>query len=77
MDDFVTIASFDSSLELDFILAKDALEKKGIIYYCTNENIRSLKPMPGPIPSNIQIELRVPAKDQENAIDILEGIKAE
>ncbi len=44
MDDFITVATFESAFDPQFLLAKSILEENEIEYYATNENLRTLEP---------------------------------
>jgi hypothetical protein len=74
MGDFTTVATFESAIDPQFLLAKSILEENGIDHYTTNENYRTLHPPIGFIPSNMCIELRVPFEKRGEAIRLLEQI---
>ncbi|HNX92044.1 MAG TPA: hypothetical protein PKI17_00860 [Syntrophomonas sp.] len=74
MDDFKTIAIFNSSLDYEFTLAKNILEENGIEYYATNENFRFIEPPWAMLPENMCIELRVPIVKSELAMRLLDEL---
>ena len=75
MDDFKTIAIYNSALDFQFILAKSILEQNGIEYYATNENFRIVEPPIFTLPSNMCIELRVPTEKSDMALRLLAGLE--
>jgi len=74
MQDFVTIAIFDSAFDIKLTMAKGVLEQGGIEFFATNENFRSVEPPIGLLPQNMCIELRVPVKKSKEALRLLEPI---
>jgi hypothetical protein len=74
MGDFITIATFASALDPQFLLAKCILEENEIEHYATNENIQFMHPPIGFVPSNMCIELRIPEEKREYALRLLEQI---
>ena len=51
------------------------LDEAGIGYITTNENARTVKPMPYMVPTNVSIEIRVYEENLDEAIKILRSIK--
>jgi len=74
MQDFVTIAIFDSAFDIKLTMAKSLLEQSGIEFFATNEIFRSIEPPIGLLPQNMCIELRVPVKKSKEALQVLEPI---
>jgi len=74
MQDFVTIAIFNSAFDIKLAMAKGLLEESGIEFYTTNENFRSVEPPIGLLPQNMCIELRVSTEKSEDALQVLKTI---
>ena len=75
MSKLITLAVFDNVFDVNFNLLKDMLDEAGIDYITTNENARTVKPMPYMVPTNISIEIRVYEEKLDEAIKILRSIK--
>jgi hypothetical protein len=75
MSDFTTVATFESAIDAQFLLAKSILEENGIEYYATNENYRTLNPPIGFIPSNMCIESRVPVDQRDEVMRLLKQFR--
>ena len=75
MSKLITLAVFDNVFDVDFNLLKDMLDEAGIGYITTNENARTVKPMPYMVPTNVSIEIRVYEENLDEAIKILRSIK--
>jgi hypothetical protein len=74
MQDFATIAIFNSAFDIKLATAKSFLEQNGIEFYTTNENFSSVEPPIGLLPQNMAIELRVPVEKSEEALQLLKAI---
>lgn len=75
MKKLITLAVFDSALDIRYNLLKDMLEEAGIHYLTNNENLRMVKPLPWMTPSNLSIDIKVYQENLEEARRILETIK--
>ncbi len=73
MDNLITLAEFNNTIEVQYNLLKDMLDEAGIKYVVVNENARSVEPFLM-TPSNIAIEIKILESDSEQALKILESI---
>lgn len=74
MKKLVTLAVFTNDFEVRYNLLKGLLEKAGIEYMVTNENMRSIKPAMYMTPTNVSIEVKVFEEQFPEAIEILNSI---
>ena len=75
MNKLVTLAVFDNTFDVKFNLLKAMLDEAGIGYITSNDNARSIKPMPYMTPSNIAIDLKVYEENLEEAVKIFRSIE--
>lgn len=75
MDKLVSLAVFDSIIDIDYNLLKDMLDEAGIKYFVNNEYSNHSRPMFTIAPSNLCIDLKVYEKDLKPALEILNSIK--
>jgi len=75
MNKLITLAVFDNTFDVAFNLLKDMLDEKGIPYVITNQNSRSVKPLPYMVPFNLSIEIKVYENDLKDAAEILRSIR--
>ena len=75
MDKLVTLAVFDSVIDVDYNLLKDMLDQAGIKYVVNNEYSNYARPMFTIAPANLCIDLKVYEKDMKPALEILNSIK--
>ena len=74
MDRLITLAVFDNNFDVRYNLLKDMLDEAEINYIISNQNARTIKPMPYTTPSNMSIEIKVYKNKLEEAVKILESI---
>ncbi len=74
MDSFVTLAVFNNAFDIKYNLLKSLLDEAHIPYFSSNENLRSIKPMPFTTPSNVSIELKVYRENEKEAHQLLDSI---
>ena len=75
MNKLVTLAVFDSVIDIDYNLLKDMLDEAGIKYVVNNEYSNHSRPMFTIAPSNLCIDLKVYEEDMKQALEILSSIK--
>ena len=75
MENLITLAYYDNPIDIKYNLLKEMLEEDSIEYITINENMRSVKPFPFMLPSNLAIEIKVFERDFPKAKEILESIK--
>lgn len=74
MKKLVTLAVFDNAFDVKYNLLKGMLDEAGIDYFTSNENVRSVKPMPFMTPTNVSIEIKVFEERLEEATRIFQSI---
>lgn len=74
MSKLVTLAVFDNSFDINYNLLKGLLDEAGIPYMTSNENFRSIKPLPFITPTNISIDIKVYDDYYQEAKNILDSI---
>jgi protein associated with RNAse G/E len=75
MNKLITLAIFDNPFNVAFNLLKDMLDEAGIHYFVSNENSRTVKPMPAMTPTNLSIDIKIYENDVKEAVEILKSIK--
>lgn len=75
MNKLITLAVFDSIIDIDYNLLKDLLDEAGIQYIVNNEYSNFSRPMFSMAPANLCIDLKVFEKDLKPAMEILGSIK--
>jgi len=75
MEKLITLAVFDSIIDVKFNLLKDMLDQAGISYITNNVNARTVKPLLCMAPANISIDIKVYEKDWKEAMQILKSIE--
>lgn len=74
MKKLITLAVFDNIFDVKYNLLKNMLDEAGINYITSNENARTVKPMPFMTPTNVSIDIKVYEDKLEEAIKILQSI---
>lgn len=74
MSKLITLAVFDNSFDVNYNLLKGMLDEAGIPYLTSNENFRSVKPLPFTTPTNISIEIKIYDDYLEEAKEILDSV---
>lgn len=74
MSKLISLAVFDNPFEVKYNLLIDMLKEAGINYLTTNDNFRTVRPMPYTTPSNVAIEVKVYEEDLEQAFEIMKSI---
>ncbi len=71
----VTLAVYDSIIDVSYNLLKNMLDEAGIQYFVNNEYSNISKPMFTMMPTNLSIDIKVYEEDLKEATAILESIR--
>ncbi len=74
MKELITLAIFDNIFDIKYNLLKNMLDEARIDYVTSNENMRTVKPVPFMTPTNISIDIKVYEDDLDKAMKILKSI---